>query len=120
MEQQIERAHERLDADRDPGVLDGSLGGCVGRAHLCNAGPRNGPRTPPVGGQPFTSLGSSAAGARKWPPHSPSPRTLVWRLFIGYGSSLTASWASFMVCWAKRRGGLEAPSKLFNMSPRSL
>jgi radical SAM protein len=29
------------------------------------------------GGQPFTSSDSSAAGAQKWPPHSPSPRTLA-------------------------------------------
>src|ERR1051325_8801403 len=34
-------------------------------------GPRNGPRTPPDGGRPFSSSGSSAAGAPKWPPHSP-------------------------------------------------
>jgi radical SAM protein len=26
-------------------------------------------------GQPFTSSGSSSAGAQKWPPHSPRPRT---------------------------------------------
>jgi radical SAM protein len=28
-----------------------------------------------LGGQSFNSLGSSSAGAQKWPPHSPGPRT---------------------------------------------
>ncbi len=41
-------------------------------------GPRHGPRTPPLGGQPSTSSGPSAAGAQTWPPHSPTPRTTVY------------------------------------------
>ena len=49
MEQQIERADERLDSyGQARGLRDGALGGCLGRAHLFNA------------------------GAQKWPPHSPS------------------------------------------------
>src|SRR5713101_5370682 len=43
-------------------------------------GPRYGPRTPPDGGLPFTSLGSPDAGAQIWPPHSPRWRTTVYFL----------------------------------------
>src|SRR5260370_21973584 len=50
-------------------------------------GPRNGPRTPPVGGPPFSSSGSSAAGAQKWPPHSPQSavRRLVLQALFSLG-----------------------------------
>jgi hypothetical protein len=38
------------------------------------AGAQKWPPHSPGGGQPFTSSCSSAAGAQKWPPHSPGPR----------------------------------------------
>src|SRR5216683_3199280 len=87
-----------------PGMSDPfSLCACFSRLLLQALqlrGPRNGPRTPPGRGHPvyfckrfscggpemapalppaadipFTSASASAAGAQKWPPHSPRPRT---------------------------------------------
>src|SRR4029077_4880247 len=55
MEEQVQRADERLDSYGQAGGLrDGSLGGCFLAVHLLNA------------------------GAQKWPPHSPIRADFAW------------------------------------------
>jgi 4-amino-4-deoxy-L-arabinose transferase-like glycosyltransferase len=64
---------------------------------------------PVIGGRPFTSSGSSAAGAPKWPPHFRRPRTLAYFFGAGSGWALLGGGALGVAALAKDPLGLLGP-----------